>query len=343
MKKSHELTIDNWNRFFNDRGISGHLIVQYMEYVEKLVPQNLPVIFEIEHLSKLVGIEITELKKMISSPHSFYREFSIPKKRGGKRKIMAPYPSILSCQTWIHENILKTIQPHFCTHAYREKRSIISNATPHLNQKAILKMDLKDFFPSIPINWVINFFSSLGYPNNVSYYLASLCCIDDALPQGASTSPSLSNVLLKHFDSRLFKLAKEYKLNYTRYADDLAFSGVYIPHKLIGIISEIITESGLLVNEKKTSLIIGDKQKIITGLSVKGECLSLPRASKRLIKKEVHYIKQFGLVSHISKLKIKNPYYLQSLEGKLRFWLQVEPDNAVAFDSLNFILSLKKS
>ncbi len=343
MKKSHEFAIDNWNIFFNDRGISEHLIVQYMNYVETLVPKNLPVIFEVEHLSKLVGIEITELQKMISSPHYFYREFSIPKKRGGKRKITAPYPSLLSCQTWIYENILKTVQPHFCTHAYRETRSIISNATPHLNQKAILKMDLKDFFPSIPINWVINLFSSLGYPHNISYYLASLCCIDGALPQGASTSPCLSNVLLKHFDSRLFKLAKEYKLNYTRYADDLAFSGAYIPHKLVGIISEIIAESGLLVNEQKTSLIIGDKQKIITGLSVKGGNLTLPRASRRLIKQEIHYIKQFGLVSHISKLKIKNPYYLQSLEGKLRFWLQVESDSTFAFDSLNFILSLKKS
>ncbi|MEZ8503453.1 reverse transcriptase family protein [Vibrio splendidus] len=342
MKKSHEIELTNWNSFFIDRGISEHLIVQYMAYIEKLIPANLPVIFEIEHLSKLVGIEVTELKKMIASPHSFYREFSIPKRRGGRRKVTAPYPSLLTCQTWIYENILKTVTPHFCTHAYREKKSIISNAKPHLNQKAILKMDMKDFFPSIPINWVMNFFSSLGYPNNISYYLAALCCLDDALPQGASTSPSLSNVLLKHLDSRLFKLSRRYELNYTRYADDLAFSGNYIPHKLIGVITEVIAEQGLLVNDRKTSLIIGDKQKIITGLSVQGEELALPRATRRLIKQEIHYIRQYGLVSHISKLKIKNPYYIQSLEGKLRFWLQVEPKNTFALDSLNFILGLKQ-
>jgi RNA-directed DNA polymerase len=343
MKKSHQNQIESWKTFFEDRGVSEHLITQYIAYIEKLVPADLPIIFEIEHLSKLVGIEIVELKKMIASPKSFYREFSIPKKRGGKRKLTAPYPSILMCQSWIYENILKTVTPHFCTHAYRQKKSIISNATPHLNQKAILKMDLEDFFPSIPINWVVKFFSNLGYPNNIAYYLASLCSLNGGLPQGAATSPALSNILLKHLDLRLLRLSKKYQLNYTRYADDLAFSGSYIPHKLIAVITEVIADFGLVVNEKKTSLIIGNKQKIITGLSVQGKDLALPRAARRLIKKDIHYIQKYGLLSHISKLKIKNPYYIQSLEGKLRFWLQIEPQNTFALESLGFIIGLKQN
>jgi RNA-directed DNA polymerase len=342
MKKSHKNQIENWNSFFADRGVSEPLITQYIAYIEKLVSADLPVIFEIEHLSKLVGIDVLELKKMIACPYSFYRNFSIPKKRGGKRKVTAPYPSILMCQKWIYENILKTVTPHFCTHAYREKKSIITNATPHLNQKAVLKMDLEDFFPSISINWVINFFSTLGYPNNIAYYLASLCCLNGGLPQGAATSPALSNILLKHLDLRLLRLSTKYQLNYTRYADDLAFSGSYIPHKLIGVVTKIISDVGLVVNEKKTSLIIGNKQKIITGLSVQGEALALPRSARRQITKDIHYIRKYGLVSHISKLKIKNPYYVQSLEGKLRFWLQIEPNNTFALESIKFILELKQ-
>lgn len=204
MKKSHEIIINDWKSFFIDRGISEYLVTQYMLYIEKLVPANLPIIFEVEHLSKLIGVEIDELHKMIACPSRFYREFEIQKRRGGKRVITAPYPSLLMCQTWVYENILKKIPVHFCSHAYREKRSIISNARPHLNKNAILKMDMENFFPSIPINWVINFFSSLGYPNNLSYYLASICCLDDALPQGASTSPALSNILLTQLDRRLF-------------------------------------------------------------------------------------------------------------------------------------------
>ncbi|MDD1794336.1 reverse transcriptase family protein [Enterovibrio sp. ZSDZ42] len=339
-KKQKKELVQNWEIFFIDRGVSEHLVDQYVKYVERLVESNLPVIFEIEHLSKLIGIDLFDLHKIVGNPNYFYREFTIPKKRGGTRTVTAPYPSLLMCQTWIYENILKPVPVHFCSHAYRENKSIITNATPHLNQKALLKMDMKDFFPSIPINWVINLFSQLGYPNNISYYLARICCFDNALPQGASTSPALSNILLRNLDSRLYKLSKSYNLNYTRYADDMAFSGHYIPHKIIGIIERIISDYGLLVNSDKTTLIVGDKQKIVTGISVKGNSLALPRSSKRLIKQEIHYIKQYGLVSHISKLKIKNPYYLQSLEGKLRFWLQIEPESDVASENLYFIKSL---
>lgn len=342
MNKKQEFEINNWESFFTDRGISENLVTQYMPYVRNLIQAKLPVIFEIEHLSKLMGIKRSELQKMIAKPSRFYREFSIPKKRGGTRLVSAPYPSLLMCQTWIYENILKVISVHFCCHAYREKRSIISNATPHLGKIAILKMDVREFFPSIPINWVIKLFSDIGYSQNVSYYLASICCLDGELPQGASTSPALSNILLKHLDNRLYKLSRKYRLNYTRYADDLTFSGNYIPHKIINIISNIISDTGLSVNKKKTSLIIGDKQKIITGISVQGDHLTLPRSSKRQIKQEIHYIKSYGLVSHISKLKIKDPFYLQSLEGKLRFWLQIEPENKFASESLLFITTLQK-
>jgi RNA-directed DNA polymerase len=334
-----ELT-QKWEFYLIDRGLPERLISQYLDYIQILTKQKLPVIFEVEHLAAHIGVEYIELLKMINNPISFYRDFQIPKRSGGKRTISAPYPSLLLCQDWIYEHILKKAKLHHCSHAYRPKKSIISNAKEHLSTKALLKMDMKNFVPSISINWVINYFSKLGYSNNVAYVLASLCCLNEGLPQGASTSPALSNILLKHLDSRLYKLSKKYEVNYTRYADDLAFSGNYIPHKYIDIVSSIITDFGLLVNTNKTQLIVGDKQKIVTGISVKGQNLALPRQTKRAIKQELHYIKKFGLLSHISKLKIKNPYYSQSLEGKLRFWLQIEPDDEFAKSSLDFLISL---
>lgn len=339
MNNKSDMEIQKWESFFKDRGISDALIPKYVQYIENLLSKNLPVIFEFEHLSKLIGVCDFELSKMIAAPSFFYRTFTIPKRRGGKRTITSPYPSLLMCQTWVYENILKPVDPYFCTHAYRQKKSIITNAKSHLNKKAVLKIDLEDFFNSIPMSWVVNFFSNLGYSNDISYSLASICCLDKCLPQGASTSPALSNILLKQLDKRLYKLSKTYKLTYTRYADDLTFSGDYIPSKLIEIITEIVSSFDLKVNTNKTSLIIGDKQKIVTGLSVSGESLTLPRKTRRAIKKEIHYIKKFGLVSHVSKLKIKNPNYVQSLEGKLRFWLQIEPENKFARDGLKFILN----
>ncbi|ELB2752610.1 TPA: retron St85 family RNA-directed DNA polymerase [Vibrio alginolyticus] len=341
MNSIHKNQIASWNRFFDDRGISSHLTQQYIDYISNLICADLPIIFELEHLSKLTGINIDTLCKIIGDSSHFYRDFSIAKRRGGKRLISAPYPSLMTCQTWIYENILKKSPSHFCSHGYSPNKSIITNARPHLGNKAILKIDIRDFFPSISINWVIKYFSDLGYSNNVAYYLASICCLNKALPQGAPTSPALSNILLRGLDRRLYKLSKCYNLTYTRYADDLTFSGEHLPYKVISIISQIVSDYGLSVNEKKTSLIIGDKQKIVTGLSVRGDTLQLPRSSRREIKKEIYYIRKFGLLSHISKLKIRKTNYLDSLEGKLRFWLQIEPGNKFVQESLILILSIK--
>ncbi|OCH21580.1 reverse transcriptase family protein [Aliivibrio logei] len=339
--KKTEQVVNEWKFYFLDRGISDHLIPQYLSYVEKLTNQQLPIIFEVEHLSVLIGIEYGELNKMVHDSSKFYREFEIPKRSGGKRCISAPYPSLLMCQDWIYNNILKSRNLHFCAHAYRTKKSIVTNAKKHLGKNALLKMDMQDFFPSIPINWIVNFFSGLGYSDNVAYSLASLCCLNDGLPQGASTSPALSNILLVSLDSRLYKLSKSYNISYTRYADDMAFSGDYVPHKIIEVITDIIYDFGFKVNEKKTKLIIGDKQKIVTGISVQGEFLTLPRKTRRLIKQEIHYINTFGLVSHIGKMKIRKPNYLLSLEGKLLFWRQIEPNNEYVLNNLEKISSIK--
>jgi len=337
-----KLTIE-WKSYLLDRGLPSELVSQYLTYIQKLSSQNLPVIFEVEHLAALIGIKYHELNKMIQNQEAFYREFEMPKRTGGVRVISAPYPSLLLCQDWIYEHILKPAKLHYCAHAYMPKKSIVTNATPHLNTNALLKMDFKDFFPSLSINWVVNFFSKLGYANNIAYSLAALCCLDDRLPQGASTSPALSNILLLSLDKRLYKLSKKFDLNYTRYADDLAFSGNYISHKFSEIVSSIVSDFGLTVNQQKTKLIIGDKQKIITGISVQGTQLSIPRKTKRLLKQEIHYIRKFGFLSHISKLKIKNPHYILSLEGKFRFWLQIEPNDSFAKDSLELILLHKSS
>lgn len=334
-------TLNEWNAYFKDRAVSPEIIKEYLSYAETLLDKNIPVIFEIEHLSKLIGISYPIMCKMVNGSNSFYRTFSIQKRRGGRREINAPYPSLLMCQDWIHHNILKRSEVHHCSQGFVEGKSIISNASTHLNRKALLKMDIKDFFPSIPINWVINFFHGLGYSENVSYYLASLCCLDDSLPQGAATSPYLSNILLFSLDNRLERISNSYSLKYTRYADDLTFSGNYIPHSFIKIIEDIITDFGLSANHEKTKLHTKPGQRIVTGISVTGERIALPRSKKRSLRKEVYFIKKFGLLSHLGKLKSKEPNYLESLEGKLGFWLQIEPNCEFARESIEFIRNLK--
>jgi len=338
----NQFSLKLWKKFFIERGVRDDLQSIYLKYIKVLAQTKSPVIFELEHLSTIIGVEYFQLCKMIAKPDSFYRQFSIKKRNGDERELSSPYPSLLKCQDWIYNNILSQQVVHSCAQGFVQSRSIITNATPHLDAKALLKMDLKDFFPSIPINWVISYFKKLGYADNVSYYLARLCCYNDHLPQGASTSPCLSNLLLFSFDNRLQKLSEKFGLNYTRYADDLTFSGDYISFKFANIVSKVVSDYGLSVNESKTRLSTKQGKRIVTGISVSGAELKLPRDKKREIRKEIYFIKNFGLMSHVSKVKVSKPNYLESLEGRLVFWLQVEPNNDFAKESLNFVRSLTR-
>lgn len=335
-------TPKDWQKFFLEHGISEELALDYVDYAQKLYSNNMPVIFESEHLAQLIGINRSTLVSIINAPESYYREFHIPKKKGGQRKICAPYPSLLACQRWIYQSILLNKKVHHCAHGFAPNKSIITNAKKHTKKTCILKMDFMNFFPSIPINWVINFFHEQGYEKNVSFFLASLCCKDGRLAQGAATSPYLSNILLQSFDKRIFKLCKKLHLDYTRYADDITISGEYIPHKVISIIENIVDSFGLKVNPEKTRLKIGEGQKIVTGISVSGTSIALPRKEKREIKKEMHFIKKFGHRSHMSKKKIRQPFYLESLLGRLGYWLQIEPNNKEAQEYHALILSILK-
>lgn len=343
MKKSlRQDDISSWLVFFRDRGISESLISAYIPYILKLKKTNSPIIFEKQHLAHLIGIDEITLDKIINSTHSFYRKFSILKKRGGIREIVAPYPSLLQCQKWIYNNILKCNAVHEACHGFTSQRSIITNARIHTNQKCLLKMDLANFFPSIPINWVIKFFQQLGYANNVSFYLATICCYDGFLAQGAATSPYLSNLLLVKLDERISRLCEKYHLKYTRYADDLTLSGDYIPSDFSDLIKEIIDSYGLKINPEKTALLINSNKKIVTGISVSSEHIKVPREFKRKLKNEIHFIMKYGYISHINQIKIRDPNYLHSLLGKVNFWLQVEPNNLQAQTARDFIKNILK-
>ncbi|MFA3762257.1 reverse transcriptase family protein [Yersinia sp. 2466 StPb PI] len=340
MKKN---TLEHWSEFFHDRGISYELFEVYLVYIQKLISTESPIIFEKEHLSQLLGINESILNKMINSPNNFYRKFTIPKRRGGDRNIVAPYPSLLSCQHWIYKNILLTEHPHYSCHGFTPKKSIISNAKIHIGSKTLLKMDLEDFFPSIPINWVVRYFQQRGYANNVSFYLAALCCYDEHLAQGAATSPYLSNLLLKGLDERLTNLCLKYNLKYSRYADDLAISGDYVPHTLIEVITEIVSDYGLKVNTKKTALLINAQKKIITGIAITEDNIRVPRSFRRELKNTMNFILKYGFISHVTQLKIKDPYYLFSLIGKVNFLMQVEPENKNAREWKSTLINILKS
>ncbi|HDR9803610.1 TPA: retron St85 family RNA-directed DNA polymerase [Burkholderia cenocepacia] len=330
----------DWREYFSDRGLDDDLIETYINYASPLLKKNLPVIFEFDHLSAILGINRQYLANMVASPESFYREFHIPKRSGEKRLIRAPHQSLLFCQRWILSNILYKIKIHRSAHGFVPGASIKSNAEPHIGSAMLLKMDLRDFFPSIPKSWVFNLFSDLGYAGNVSYYLASLCCFGDSLAQGAATSPAISNIVLKSLDNRLRRLTEKVNLKYTRYADDLTFSGNFIHCSFPSIVKNIVSEYGLSINDHKTRLKSHHGTRIVTGVSICNNTLSAPRQFKRKIKNEIHFIEKFGILSHMSHNRIFNPNYLQSLLGRISFWLYLEPENNEAIRAKSYISKL---
>ncbi len=334
--------LNRWKAFYESRGVTKEIRTQYLNYIRNLLDHKAPVIFNFEHLSLLLGRQKDYLASVVNSPDNHYREFAIKKRSGGIRNITAPYPALLEMQYWIYNNILKHQKVHSSAHGFVAKKSIISNSKIHAGQKHLLKMDLKDFFPSIKLNRIIFIFKELGYPNIVAFYLASICSYENALPQGAPTSPCISNLVARKLDKRLIQFSKKYNLKYTRYADDITFSANSIPAIIIKYLTEIIENEGFEVNTAKTRLYQKKSKRIVTGISVINSEIKIPRSYKRDLKQELHYISKYGLNSHISKKKIRKANYLYSMIGKVNFWLSVEPKNKFALNSKKVLLEYLK-
>ena len=162
------------------------------------------------------------------------------------------------------------------SHGFEKGKSIITNARIHRNKRFVLNIDLKDFFASFHFGRVIGFFEkniNFRIPKDIAIIIAQLCCYKGSLPQGAPTSPIISNIICNIFDMRVLKLAKKYKLDYTRYADDLTFSTnnkdfLNMYNEFLLCISKEVEKAGFCINQKKTRLFYKDSRQEVTGLVV---------------------------------------------------------------------------
>ena len=331
-----------WGAYYQSRNVSHEFTQQCLNYAKPLFKQDMPVIFDFQHLCLLLGLDAEYLQSIIYGSKNHYREFAIRKRSGGVRILSAPHYTLKYVQRWIYDNILSKAKVNYCAHGFRPKRSILTNAKIHVENKYLLKLDLKDFFPSIKINQVINVFRGFGYSNHVSFFLGAICCVDGHLPQGAPTSPALSNIIARHLDNRLLGLAKKMGCRYTRYADDLAFSGKSIKPEITEYVAKIIMECGFDINVDKIKLYKGDGAKILTGVSLANGKIRVPRDYRRNLKQELYFIQHYGIGEHMRRKKINNPHYLESIIGKTEFLLMLEPDNEFALSSMEYLRILYK-
>ncbi|MBN2731042.1 MAG: hypothetical protein JXR26_01310, partial [Balneolaceae bacterium] len=165
---------------------------------------------------------------------------------------------------------------------------------------------------------------------------------NDCLPQGAPTSPILSNILNICLDKRLSTLAEKFNYTYTRYADDLTFSGKEIPARFIDYVRNIINDEGYFINEGKTLLQKGNGKKIITGVSISSGNLKLPRKYKRDLRQELYYIDRYGFFGHAKSEGIRDPDYLSKLLGKVSYWLSIESGNEEAIEYKKMLVEIIK-
>lgn len=293
--------------------------------------------------ASFLEVEPDVLSRTLKKIPDCYTLFSIRKRSGGFRAIAAPRKQLWEIQQNVYRKALFAVHPHPAATGFRPKMSVKDNARVHLGQACVLKTDIHDFFGTIRQTDVRKAFESIGYPYHVAKILAHLCCLKRRLPQGAPTSPALSNLVAKGMDEKMARLAQNNGIRYSRYADDMVLSGNDLNFKeVLASVDRIVHESGFRLNRKKTRFLDKKKRKIITGVSISsGTRLTLPKAKKREIRQNVHYVLTYGVKEHQQRIGSTDPVYLKRLKGQLSFWLAVEPDNAFARRSLKALGKLK--
>ena len=293
-----------------------------LENAESRAAENeLPPLDKPKQLADALGLSISELRRLAyhrdAATSINYRRFTIPKRDGSDGAIWAPLPRLMKAQRWILRNVVERLLVHGATHGFLPGRSTLSNAKVHTASRLVLKMDIKDFFPTVTFPRVKGIFRQAGYREQIATLLALLCTeapreiVDDGgktmyvslgprcLPQGAPTSPALTNVICLKMDRRLTGLAKKLGWRYTRYADDLTFSRVSSAKgnpnlgQLMGLTSRVVADEGFAVHQDKTRVLRAGGRQTVTGLVVNGDgSPRVPRKLRRQIRAAIHNVKQ---------------------------------------------------
>jgi RNA-directed DNA polymerase len=291
---------------------------------EKAQQKNgVPVLTTVKQLRTLLGIKTEKQLRyyLVASETDGgpYTKFTIPKQNGKPRPIHAPKFGLRRVQRKILDLILSRVAPHAAAHGFVPGRSTVTNAAQHVGAKLILKFDLTDFFPTIHYFRVVGLFTSLGYAvgdgifqsrdrkEQVAPTLARLCCHtsnianwgDARCPQGAPTSPAISNLVCRRLDARLQGLAEGQEGTYTRYADDLTFSfrkAEVDVGRFRWWVDQICHQEGFLVNQAKFRVIRSSQRQLVTGIVV-NEVLRVPRDERRKFRAILHQCQLNGVES----------------------------------------------
>jgi RNA-directed DNA polymerase len=312
---------------------------------------RLPVFHNESELATAMGITLKELRFLAFSRKvsmvSHYRKFYLPKKSGGKRLISAPMPRLKRVQYWILTHLFNPLTIHPAANGFAIGRSIVTNAQEHTGKSLVVNIDVKDFFPSIHYKRVKGLLRRLGYSEKIATLIALLCTEpategvemdgkkyfvqkgERVLPQGAPTSPAITNLLCFKMDKRLQGLAEKNHCAYTRYADDISFStsepGINA-QQLVWRIKRVLSDEGFTMHPDKVRIMQKGARQEVTGIVV-NKTMGVPREKLR----------QFRALLH--QLSLKDPAGLSwgqgnlasSITGYANFIKMVDPVKGAAF------------
>ena len=311
-----------------EAGHGEYYVDKCVRYAQRLLDNNLPVIFDTKHLALLIGIPVIDLTKLVFCQDLFYTKRMVPKKTGGFRELEIPTNDLKYIQRWLLQNVLYKMHVSSYTFGFEPEKSIVDNAKNHVGKYCIVNIDVRDFFPSITFDNVFRLFAYYGYTKEMSFIMARLCTYEGKLPQGSPASPRISNICSLKLDARLSALSKAYNAVYSRYADDITFSGNGDIKSIVRPASQIIMDEGFGVNEKKTRVSYPFQRQEVTGLLVNGDHVRIPRKYKREVYQELYYCKKYGVEGHLRKIECTKAFYKEHIYGKIYYVNMVEPDEA---------------
>ena len=284
---------------------------------------------ELSSLEQDLGFSARTLYALSNHLSKHYHTVKLPKKNGGFRLLSVPDTVLKRVQKRIAEVLLIHMPVSDYATAYRFGASTLRNAGYHVGKQTVLKLDILHFFDSIRYSTVKDkAFPAEIYAEPIRILLAMLCYRKDVLPQGAPSSPAITNIILRDFDEQLGAWCRERGIAYTRYCDDMTFSGDFSPQEVIRHVRVELKNAGFLLNEQKTRIQHPGQQQSVTGLVVNDK-LSIPADYRRQLRQDLYYCRKFGLPDHMQKLGLEisvETYRLQLL-GRVNYVLQIHPDD----------------
>jgi retron-type reverse transcriptase len=257
---------------------------------------GLPVIRDLDDFALATHVSKYTIFRLSKYSELYYQSFEIPKKNGGCRLIAQPSRKLKAMQGWILRNILDKLRVSESCKGFERGSRTSDNAAPHVGANIVINLDLENFFPSVAAKRVYAVFRTVGYNRQISTVLSRLTTFREGLPQGGPCSPKLANLVAWKLDSRIQGYVGKKGIVYTRYADDLSFSGSHPNRvcKILPTVRQIIESEGFTLNQTKSRVAGVSRQKKITGLVLSENSFGIGRRQHRVLRAKIHRLSQPG-------------------------------------------------